>query len=283
MIMRNRKITKAIVMVNGWGTRRLPITKAIEKCMLPVGNRPVVDYVVQDCIKAGIEDIFFVVNEESEQLQSYYASNEALEEYLRRNNKRELIDCIQPPINATFHYIIQTVSHRIKKYGTAVPVAIVSSCLEKDESVVVVSGDDFIYNKDGESEIKHLVDSVKDGESAMLGACVPKEQVSRYGVLEEKNNLFVRIVEKPKPADAPSNLINISKYVFNNQMINYINDYVSKPTESKEYYITDPINKYVKDGGKMRIVRAKGQYLDGGTLENWLLANQIVIGDLSNK
>ena len=68
-------ITKAIIPVAGWGTRMLPITKSIEKCMLPVGTRPVVDYIVQDIIRAGVKDIYFVVGEQSTQVQSYYRSN----------------------------------------------------------------------------------------------------------------------------------------------------------------------------------------------------------------
>ena len=73
------KITKAIIPVAGWGTRRLPITKTIEKCMLPVGNRPIIDYVVEDCIKAGITDIYFVVSEGSTQVKRFYSNNPKLE------------------------------------------------------------------------------------------------------------------------------------------------------------------------------------------------------------
>ena len=98
-------ITKAIIPVAGWGTRRLPITKSIEKCMLPIGNRPMVDYVVQDCIDAGITDIYFVVSEDSSQLQSYYAANAALETYLEAHNKTEMLSLVTPPV-ARFHYII---------------------------------------------------------------------------------------------------------------------------------------------------------------------------------
>ena len=68
-------ITKAIIPVAGWGTRRLPITKTIEKCMLPIGDRPLVDYVVRDCLAAGITELIFVVGEDSDQLQNYYRSN----------------------------------------------------------------------------------------------------------------------------------------------------------------------------------------------------------------
>ena len=76
------KINKAIIMVAGWGTRMLPITKSIEKCMLPIGNRPMIDFVVRDIIAAGIKDIYFVVGEQSTQLQSYYRTNILLNDYL---------------------------------------------------------------------------------------------------------------------------------------------------------------------------------------------------------
>ena len=90
-------ITKAIVPVAGWGTRRLPITKSIEKCMLPVGNRPVVDFIVQDCIEAGITDIYFVESEHSEQVRDYYRSNIDLNDYLKRTGKTDLLDIVRPP------------------------------------------------------------------------------------------------------------------------------------------------------------------------------------------
>lgn len=66
------KIRKAIIPVAGWGSRWLPITKTIEKCMLPIGNRPIIDYIVQDCLKAGIEEFIFIVGEQSNQLEAYY-------------------------------------------------------------------------------------------------------------------------------------------------------------------------------------------------------------------
>ena len=82
------EITKAIIPVAGWGTRMLPITKAIEKCMLPVGKRPIIDYVVQDCLAAGIREFIFVVSEQSSQLEAYYRSNIHLNDYLRRKGRR---------------------------------------------------------------------------------------------------------------------------------------------------------------------------------------------------
>jgi UTP--glucose-1-phosphate uridylyltransferase len=267
-------ITKAIIPVAGWGTRRLPITKAIEKCMLPIGNRPLVDFVVQDCIKAGIKDIFFVVSEGSTQLQSYYDDNGALNAYLTANNKEALLPIVTQSNNVTFHYVTQPSN---SKYGTAIPVSLVVPELSSDESVVVLMGDDFIYNRDGSSEVARLIAATPEGGNGMLGVNVPREDVSRYGVLDmDEKNEFVRIVEKPTPAQAPSTLINVSKYVLNHDLLMNIANY-SNIMLSGEYYITEPINQYVLNGGSVRVVSAQGDYLDGGTVEGWLHANNTVI------
>lgn len=98
-------ITKAIIPVAGWGTRMLPITKSIEKCMLPVGKRPVIDYVVKDVVAAGIKEIYFVVGERSARLQSYYRSNIALNDYLRRTGKDELFPLVAPLTGVRIHFI----------------------------------------------------------------------------------------------------------------------------------------------------------------------------------
>lgn len=268
-------ISKALIPVGGWGTRRLPITKAIEKCMLPVGNRPIVDYVVQDCIAAGITDIYFVVSEASSQLQAYYSENIVLEAYLKRNNKESLLPLVAAPKNVSFTYIVQPGNG---KYGTAVPVHLMAPYLEEGESVAVLMGDDFLYSTDGSSEVKRLLQTTPEAQCSMLGVEVAPHEVSRYGVLEyTEDKSFVRIVEKPLPEDAPSNLINVSKYVLNWAAIQEIMAYVEED-RAGEYYITDPINAYVGRGGVVKIVPATGQYLDGGTLDGWLYANQVVVG-----
>lgn len=266
-------ITKAIIPVAGWGTRRLPITKAIEKCMLPIGNRPIVDYVVQDCIAAGITDIYFVVSEESTQIQAYYGDNGALNTYLIANNKENMLPLVTPPRNVRFHYVVQPTN---SKYGTAIPVSLVAPKLSHGESVVVLMGDDFIYNSDGSSEVARLLAATPENGNAMLGVNVAREAVSRYGVLQlNAEHEFVRIVEKPAVDEAPSTLINVSKYVLNYDVMQAIAQYAQVPM-SGEYYITEPINQYVRGGGSIKVIPAQGAYLDSGTLEGWLHANAVV-------
>jgi UTP--glucose-1-phosphate uridylyltransferase len=271
-------IAKAIIPVAGWGTRRLPITKAIEKSMLPIGNRPLVDYVVQDCIAAGIHDIYFVVSGEDTQIEAYYSDNLALTAYLEENGKSAMISDVTPPLGVTFHYLIQPQGG---KYGTAIPVSLIVPELETGESIVVLMGDDFIYNRDGSSEVARLLAATPENGNAMLGVNVAPHEVSRYGVLEiNVHHEFVRIVEKPTPETAPSTLINVSKYVLNYDMLQEIARY-SASEKDDEYYITDPINDYVSGGGSIKVVPAQGRYLDGGSVEGWLYANEVVVKGLS--
>jgi UTP--glucose-1-phosphate uridylyltransferase len=321
-------ITKAIIPVAGYGVRRLPITKSIEKCMLPIGNRPLVDYVVSDCILAGITEIYFVVSSDNSQLESYYSDNNQLNQYLIKNNKTDYLPLIKPP-SVQFHYIVQSVDGKLdlrktshpsgntstsskdifsgegdpvgssttekwpmdgdsvsesagilrksSKYGTAIPVSLVMPMIDEGESVVVLMGDDFVYNSDGSSEVARLLNATPNGGNAILGVNVEPDEVSRYGVLQiDDDNNYISIVERPTIEDAPSTLINISKYVFNYDLLKTIENY-SNTTVEGEYYITEAINQYVNAGGKVKVVPAVGEYLDGGSLEGWLRANNVVV------
>lgn len=268
-------ITKAIIPVAGWGTRRLPITKAIEKCMLPIGNRPIVDYVVQDCLKAGITEIIFVVGEQSSQIQDYYRSNIQLNDYLKREGKEDKLPLIAPIPDVKFHFVTQTSQG---KYGTAVPVALAADYINQDESVVVLMGDDFIYNADGSSEVRRLIEATADGSCGLLAARVPQKDVSKYGVIEQDaEDHYVRIVDQPTPEEAPSNLINISKYVLTKEVVDKAANL--PPAHNGEYQLPDAVNEYVAEGGQVKVVPVVGEYLDGGSVEGWLHANNVVLGN----
>lgn len=268
-------ITKAIIPVAGWGTRRLPITKAIEKCMLPIGNRPLVDYVVEDCIRAGIKDIYFVVSEGSTQVQAFYEDNATLNAYLVSQNKEDFLPMVRPLPGINFHFVTQPNDGR---YGTAVPIGLVYPQLAQGESVVVLMGDDFIYHAEGGSEVARMLHETPENGNMMLGVNVDPALVSRYGVVDfDEHGNFRSIVEKPDPSQAPSTLINVSKYVMNYDLLTAISQY-TQIVLSGEYYVTDPINTYIMNGGSMRVMQAEGQYLDGGTVHGWMHANNVVMG-----
>ena len=275
-------ITKAIIPVAGWGTRRLPITKIIEKSMLPVGNRPLVDYSVQELIKAGVKDIYMVIsNVEPCQVQEFYKDNLALNQYLIDRGKEDRLKLAKTlPDDVTIHYTVQDPAG---KYGTAVPIAMVVEEYSLNEPVLVFMGDDFIWNPDGESAAEALIKTVGDSnDSAILGVEIDQSQVEKYGVLSTKDGKLISVVEKPKPEDAPSNLINVSKYIMSPELLQRIVKYVAEHDfgpKDQEYMVTDPIDDFIKAGGTMRVAPTTGEYLDGGSVEGWLHANNVVCGN----
>ena len=275
------KIKKAIIATAGWGTRRLPITKVIEKNMLPIGDRPIIDYVVEDCVKAGIEDIYFVISENlnESQIRAYYSKNQKLEDYLVRYGKESKIKLIDNQHEGVkYHFVVQPEG----RYGTAIPVAIAVKEFGIEEPVAVAMGDAFFYNMDGSSEIANMVKIAEENESsAILGLAVDKSELSKYGILDVSSENELRgIVEKPKIEDAPSDMINSAYYVMDGELLTEVCAFVdgNELNPDEEYYITDPITDYVVGGKKMKVVRSKGEYLDGGSLEGWLHANKVVCG-----
>ena len=137
-------------------------------------------------------------------------------------------------------------------------------------------GDQFFHRTDGGSNAADLTEMVdKSGARAgLLGVPVPIEEVEKYGVIEkDADDNYVRIVEHPKPNEAPSNFNNASFYLFDSKMFEYCDRDMNLP-HTGEYMIIDPINQYVADGNTVKVGEAKGEYLDAGTLEGWLRANQ---------
>ena len=263
--------TKAIIAVAGYGTRRLPITKTIEKCMLPLGDRPVVDYVVADCIKAGIKDIYFVVSSEDSQLKHFYSRDPDLEAYLVKQGKDDRLPLVMPPEDVTFHFVVQ--DRADERYGSAIPVWLCKEFIDEDELFAVVMGDDVTYVPNGESDIARMASLNKP---AILGVTLDAhEDVSNYGVIAPTSDgHFSHIVEKPAAGNEPSRMINVSKYILPGSIMKEIDDYVaSGPNQAGEYYIIDPINKIVADGAQIEIVEAKGKYLDAGSTKAWAAAN----------
>lgn len=272
--MPNMNITKAIIPVAGWGTRMLPITKAIEKCMLPVGTRPVIDYIVQDVLKAGITDVYFVVGEQSDQLQSYYRSNIPLNDYLKRAGKEDMLALVAPIDGVNFHFITQPSTGG---YGTSIPVGLCSEFIADDESAIVIMGDQFFLREDDGSNTADLVALVEERglSAALYGAEVSWEAISRGGAIEvDEEGNFVRIVEKPNREEAPSNLNNASFYIFDKELFELARNLPANPIRG-EFEVTDAINSYVANGKKIAVGQTKGVYLDCGTPDAWLEANNI--------
>lgn len=270
-------ITKAIIPVAGWGTRMLPITKSIEKSMLPIGNRPVIDFVVQDVIKAGIKDIYFVVGEQSAQLQSYYRSNIPLNDYLRRAGKADMLDLVRPLQGVNIHFLTQSSTGG---YGTSIPVGIANEFIDQNESAVVIMGDQFFYRHDDGSNAADLIEFVSSRglTSGLYGVRMPIDNIDSSIEVDADGN-YVRIVEKPKPGEAPTDLQNASFYIFPKEIFELARTLPANPKRG-EFEVTDAINAYVASGQKIAVGTVTGDYMECGSVAGWLRANQIVCADL---
>ena len=254
----------------------LPITKTIEKCMLPVGTRPVIDYVVQDVLKAGIADIYFVVGEQSSQLQHYYRTNIPLNDYLRRAGKADKLALVAPIEGVDIHFVVQPST---EGYGTSIPVGLVSQFIGDDESAVVIMGDQFFWRTDGGSNTADLIKLVeaKGLSAGLLGNAVSEADVSKFGIIEkDSDGNFIRIVEKPPQDQAPSNLNNSSFYIFDKEIFELARTLPANSVRG-EFEITDPINSYVASGKKIAVGEAAGAYMECGSVDGWLHANNVIM------
>lgn len=272
------KIRKAIIACAGFGTRFLPITKTIQKEMLPILNRPLIDYVVEDCVRAGIEEIIFVVKEGHDMVHEYYTQFSQLTEYLNKMGKFEkLAHFTRPTYPVSFQFVTQSLSDQ---YGTAVPVRLAANHVSQEDAFLVFMGDDFIFNPDGTSEARAMIDLFKKSQASALATCIEKEPetLHKYGIAEisQKNNYqyLKKLIEKPAPGTAPSNLANISKYIFTPAVFDKISKQKTNP-QSGELYITDTITA-IAQSEQVVVHTPKGQYLDGGDPLSWLRANLVV-------
>ena len=271
------KPTKAIIPVAGYGTRRLPVAKAVDKCMLPLLNRPIIDYVVRDVIAAGVTDVYFVVSGDARQLRDYYNRDVELEKYLVSHGKQQYVPLITPPENVSFHYIEQDL--RDDRYGSAVPLWLAGRYIRENESFYYMAGDDTLWRKDGGSEADLLWQQVQSAGSdgGLIGSQVPLEHVGEYGVfrLDEQGH-YVEIVEKPSPEAAPSTLCNTSKYLLPGSVIAVVDEYMRQP-RTGEYFVTEVVNQFVAAGNKLLVRASDATYLDCGSLDKWVAANSYLL------
>jgi len=275
------KCTKAIIALAGYGGRRVPITKSIEKCMIPVGNRPIVDYIVDDCIAAGITDIIFVVGEQASQIRTFYGHNQLLEDYLVKNHKSEALASISDlKVKARFHFVLQDSK---QPYGTTVPLWLARDHIEPGETFLFLYGDNIFYRPDGGSAIADfLAEAEASGaQNAMMAVEVPHETVDQYGIIdvETRNGVewFKRIIEKPSIDEAPTNLNNAGCFKLNQAVFEHAERGMTHP--GKEQFFTDPLNWYHQAGNDIAVLHIKAEYLDCGSLEGWLHANNRIIAN----
>ena len=248
--------------VAGFGTRFLPATKAIPKEMLPIIDKPLIEYAVEEAVNAGIEEIIFITSHTKVAIENHFDSNFELEEKLSRNNKHEFISLINPEKykNVRFTYVRQKSQ---KGLGDAIAHA---SHLIEDEAFAVLLADDLIFSE--ESCLQQLINIHENSGLSVVGVNkVLKEDIPKYGVInpsvEEDRNIFVNdIVEKPTIENAPSDLAVVGRYILDSSIFGYLKR-VSED-KSNEIQLTDAI-KLMLEEKKVLACKYFGKKFDCGS------------------
>ena len=265
-----KEVKKAIMAIAGAGTRFLPLSKVLSKEFFPLVDKPLIQYVVEEAKKAGIEEIIFVISPEQKMIVNYLKPDKNLERLLVRRKKEQALKdlknieeifgglkinfVVQKEPRGDGHAILQA-----KKFIGNEPVAVLH-CDDIVESEVPAIG--------------QLIEVFKTCNSPVVALKqLPKESLSSYGVVANEkiaNRLhkIKKIIEKPAAGEAPSDLVVVGKYVLTPEVFDYLKK--AKPSKKGEIFLSDVFDKMLSDGKIIYGYEFKGEWLECGDKLNWL-------------
>lgn len=211
------KVRKAVIPAAGLGTRFLPATKALAKEMLPIVDTPTIQYIIEEAVKSGIEEILIITNSNKHSMENHFDKSYELEERLKASGKDKEVKMINDIANlANIYYIRQK---EPKGLGHAILCA---KSFIGDEPFAILLGDDVVVNKHSKPALQQLIDAYQQVHASVVGVqTVPLEAVHKYGIVRPSashpaNGRLVKLtdmVEKPKQEEAPSQLAVLGRYV----------------------------------------------------------------------
>src|SRR6476661_2148667 len=263
-----QKVRKAVFPAAGLGTRFLPATKASPKEMLPLVDKPLIQYVVEEAVASGIEDIIIITGRGKRAIEDHFDRSVELEEILKGSGKAQILSQMRHISSlANFCYVRQTEALGL---GHAVLCA---QRLIGDEPFAVMLGDEIIDAP--VPGLAQLVQTYKKRHGAVLGIQeVPHQEVNRYGIISPErlsDGLYkvVDLVEKPAPSDAPSNLAVIGRYVLPPEIFPILRK--TQPGKNGEIQLTDALRELARKS-PMYALEIQGQRYDAGDKLGWLIA-----------
>lgn len=263
------KIRKVIIPVGGFGTRFLPATKAQPKEMLPIVDKPVIQYLVEEAVASGIKEVIIVTGRAKRAIEDHFDYAAELEAFLESRGKSDLAKAIRKISSMAFFAFVR------QKEPKGIGDAILQACpLIGNEPVAVMSGDDVIDAKPPAlAQIMRVF--YKYHAPVVALRKIDRKDVSKYGIIKGKKIAprtwrIDGLVEKPDPAAAPSDLMIIVKYILTPPIFSYLAK--TKPAPNGEIYITDAVDKYVRNGGRLYGYEVKGDYYDCGDKAGFMRA-----------
>ena len=262
-----KKVRKAVIPAAGLGTRFLPVTKAQPKEMLPIVDKPAIQYIVEEARASGIEDILIITGRNKRAIEDHFDRSLELELMLKRSGKYDLLEMVNESSGITIHFVRQ---QEPRGLGHAVLCA---KNFVGDEPFAVLLGDDII---DGEVPcLKQLINAYEDFGGSVLGCQeVPLEKVSSYGIVqpEQINEKVARVlgmVEKPAPEDAPSRLAVLGRYIIEPEIFKILEK--TPPGKNGEIQLTDALRELAAKK-PMYALNFEGRRYDTGDKQGYLEA-----------
>lgn len=263
-----KKVTKVIIPAAGIGTRMLPQTKAVAKEMLPILDKPVIQYIVEEAVAAGITDVIIVTSPLKRNIEDHFDHDLELEESLNKKGKTELAQQLRHIGDmANFIYIRQK-----GPYGTSTPINNAAHLL-KDEPFMVLLPDDLFISK--KPRAVQLVETYEKYDAPVIALTkVSKEDATRYGVadidqkVEPNTYKLKKVVEKPELHEVPSEFASVGGYILTPEILEIVKD--QKPdARSGEIYLSHAIAELMKLRPTYGTV-IEGEYHDTGTKQKYL-------------
>jgi len=273
--MAKQKIRKAIVPVAGFGTRFLPATKAMPKEMLPIVDKPIIQYIVEEAVAAGLDEVIFVTGRNKRALEDHFDANYELECLLRDKGKTDALREVREISD-----LVRVVYVRQKEALGLGHAILQAEQVVGDEPFAVLLGDDVI---DAEKPvIGQLLEAYSaEGRSVVAVRRCAEEQIGNYGVVDPEPvggssagtatprlHRVTGIVEKPKPADAPSDLAVTGRYLLSPRVFRYLRE--TEPGKGGEIQLTDALQRLAAEGTDepgqgLLAYEYEGRYYDGGS------------------
>jgi len=237
--MQKKRIRKAVIPAAGYGTRFLPATKATPKEMLPIVDKPTIQYIVEEALESGIEDILIISGHGKRAIEDHFDSAPALEHELERKGKQDLLDLVRETTDVNVHYVRQ-------KYMRGLGDAILCArSFVGNEPFAVLLGDDVVYHPE-RSALGQLIDVYEECGGSVLGCqMVADEQVSSYGIVAGEtleNPRLMRVfdmVEKPALEEAPSRMAVLGRYIISPEIFAILRE--TRPGKGGEIQLTDAL------------------------------------------
>jgi UTP--glucose-1-phosphate uridylyltransferase len=265
------QITKAVFPVAGFGTRFLPATKASPKEMLPIIDKPIIQYAVEEAIQAGVKSLIFITSNEKRAIEDHFDRNHQLESHLIEKEQYALLESINSIIPQGVHCIYLR-QHQMLGLGHAILCA--KPVIGKEPFIVSLA-DDLIYNE-GPSCLEQMMNIYNDtGKSVIAAQQVPESQCNRYGIIKHDSinrsdaNKIDSIIEKPNLKDAPSNIAAVGRYIFTNEILNILEQ--TSINRKEEMQVTPAIDALAKSD-IVYSLQFKGKRYDCGDKLGYLKA-----------